>query len=626
MRTILAMMMMLLGAAAWAAGPVGVSWRMPTYSLTARAMDVREALVTFGVAEGVPVVLSDAVRGAFSGNFKDVPAGDFLDRLTAMHNLTWYYDGASIFISGAGETLTTLIDLRYMKAGEVLVMLKELGVEDARFPIKAAQEDELIMVSGPPRYVTLVAEMIEKADKLREKRTFAEIETRIFPLSYTWADNVSFSSTSSGSLGGNSVSIRGVAALLQDVMSMGMSGKIHEGTAGTNAVNAAVNADPAAPSVSPIIRPENRLNAVVVRDSVTRMPMYERLIRELDKPQKLVEIEVTTLEFSKNDALDWQLSLRVDGAHKRFEGAAGQNAVNLFSPQELAGRGLAGSATYLGRYVDVSASLSALKSKGKVRSISRSTILTLNNLSGTMTDHQSYHARVVGTEVASLQEVTAGTSLEVHPRIIEPPEGSTNVPTRVWLTMMLQDGGFETAVVDSMPMTRRSTLETQASIAVEESILLAGYFRDVEGEAGWGIPYLRDIPWLGWIFGGASVTKETVQRLFILTPRVLDITVPSPAHTQSLRMRDVTREERIEEDVNASDDERELRDVIRKDLRERRRDEVEKRIDRRKAEYERDHQHREIDREIFNDRLEADKILWKKEIKSRKEAYENSKK
>ena len=48
-------------------------------------------------------------------------------------------------------------------------------------------------------------------------------------------------------------------------------------------------------AVTPVIRPENRLNAVLVRDVATRMGMYEQLIRTLDTPQKLVEIEVTTL-------------------------------------------------------------------------------------------------------------------------------------------------------------------------------------------------------------------------------------------------------------------------------------------------------------------------------------------
>ena len=124
--------------------------------------------------------------------------------------------------------------------------------------------------------------------------------------------------------------------------------------------------------------------------------------------------DVVTLELLKDDSLDWQLSLRVTGAHKRFEGGAGQNAANLFTTDTLGGRGLAGAASYLGKDVDVYASLSALRARGKARSISRTSILTLNNLSAGITDRQSYHARVVGTEVADTLRGGVGLVMASH--------------------------------------------------------------------------------------------------------------------------------------------------------------------------------------------------------------------
>ena len=604
---------------AFAAEPKGVAWKAPTYSLTARALPVRDALDAFGVAQGIPVLCSDAVNGAFSGDFKDVPATEFLDRVTAMHNLTWYYDGASIFVSALSESLTTLIDLRYMKAGEVTAMLQELGVEDSRFPLKTASNDELIMVSGPPRYVTLVAEMIGKADKLREQRTFTEVETRLFPLVNTWADNVSFSVSSPESIS----SITGVAYLLQEIMGVTEQARVAEGT------NAAARAEERVPengTIRPVIRPENRLNAVLVRDVATRMPMYEDLIRKLDVPQRLVEIEVTTLELSKNDSLDWQLSLKVTGSHGDFSGAAGQNAANLFTEDTLGGKGLAGAISYLGKNVNVYASLSALRAKGKARSISRTSILTVNNLAASMTDTQSYHAKVVGKEVASLEEVSAGTRLEVKPRILNPPVGATNIPTRVWLSMSLQDGGFDSLSVESMPMTRSTTLDTQAAVPENESLLLAGYFRDIEESAGWGIPYLRDIPLIGWLFGGASKTKTTVQRLFILTPRIIEFTLADAALSQAVRQRDITGAEEIQSAAEGSDDERRLREADRKERREIRESEIESALQRREAEIERDRRNRELDRLILEETLKEEKKAWRQELEARREAYEETKK
>lgn len=587
-----------------------IPWKLSKYTLVARDMNLRTALDTFAVAEGLSVVMSDSVSGVFSGDFKDVAPIDFLNKIATTHNLIWYYDGAALYLYGAGEIATMLIDLQYMNADEVRAMLVELGVEDARFPLKTASNDELVMVSGPPRYVALVSEMIAKADRLREKRAFTEVEARMFPLKYTWADDVSFKANSPET----TMTIRGVARLLEEIMNGSSTVQAREAgmTNETSAVEAQLNA-----GFRPLIRAENRLNAVVVRDVTSRMGMYEKLIKQLDVPQKLVEIDVTVVELSKKDALDWQLSLAYSTRHGHSDIGAGQNAANLFSPEALAGKGLAGALTHIHSAYTLATSLTALRDKGKARSISRTSLLTVNNLAAEMTDIQSYHAKVVGTEVATLESVSAGTKLEVKPRIL--PSNSTNVPNQVWLSLELDDGGFESITVEAMPMTRSSTLQTQTAVFEDESIMLAGYLRDIEESAGWGIPWLRDIPWIGWLFGGASTRKETVQRMFIFTPHVVDLDQEMLARLQATRLRDITEPEKMEDDAEATDDERKKRDLERKDARARRSEKTEDQLRRREAELKHGRELRSIERERVHDKLDADKREWKRTEKAERE-------
>jgi type II secretory pathway component GspD/PulD (secretin) len=309
--------------------------------------------------------------------------------------------------------------------------------------------------------------------------------------------------------------------------------------------------------------------------------------------------------------------LKVEGTKNKTTGAAGQNAANLVQPANLGGQGLAGALTYLGNDATVSASLSALKSKGKARSISRTSLITMNNLAAQMTDMQSYHAKVVGTEVASLEEVTAGTKLQIKPRIVQSP--STNVANQVWLTLELDDGGFETLSVDSMPMTRSSTLLTQTAVFENESIMLAGYLRDIEEEAGWGIPYLRDIPFIGWLFGGAYTHKETVQRMFILTPRIVDLDAEMLARLQSTRLRDITEVEKIQDEADDSDLERRQRDLERKEASSRRHNSAQIRYNHRKAEVEHNQEMRKIDRERADAALKDEKREWRQEEREARE-------
>lgn len=621
----MALMALVIGCCAGrlVASTNAIPWRIPAYTLTARAMPVRQALETFGVAQGVPVILSDAAGGVVSGDFKDVPAMEFLERIVTINNLIWYYDGATLYVYGASEVTTAMLELKYMKAGELQQVLGEFGILDDRYPIRSAQNDELIMVSGPPRYVELVAEMIARADKLREIRTFNEVEVRLFPLTYTWADNVTFSVSTSES----TVPIKGISQLLEELTKVEAAERVADGT---NAMSAAeVQRARMGLEFKPTILPENRMNAVMVRDIATRMPMYERLIRQLDKPQKLLEISVTTVELSKDDALDWQMSLAVHGNtdaddDRQHIAGAGDNVDNLMSPEKLAGKGLSGAYSYIGKNLELNASLAALKSDGKTRSISRTSVLTMNNLAASISDTQAYNARVTGERVASLQNVSAGTVFRFKPRAVKPV--ATNKTHRIWLTLEVQDGGFENAKVDGMPMTRTTTLTTQAVMNEGESLVLAGYLRDVEGEAGWGIPLLRDIPWIGWIFGGQSVVKETVQRFFVLTPHVIEVTGPETAIGQVTEHRDLREVDEISEALEGSDDERKLRDRNRKERRQIRVERFEDKLKLREAEIERDANDRSLERRKADDKLEADRKRWEEDFERREEAYERQRK
>ena len=581
-----------------------IPWKLPSYTLVARDMDLRVALDTFATAEGIPVVMSTGVAGVFSGDFRDVPASDFLDKIATLHNLIWYYDGAAIYIYGAGEIQAFLVDLQYMKAEEVREMLKELGVEDSRFPLKMTSNDELVMVSGPPRYVQLVAEMIEKADKLREKRTFNEVETRLFPLTYTWADDVSFNANSPES----AHTLTGVANLLQEIM----YGELGKGARDAWATNALPPIEQAkADGFRPVIRAENRLNAVLVRDVVSRMPMYEDLIKKLDVPQKLVEIDVTVVELARKDALDWQLSIAASGTHKQNEIAGGQNAANLFDTGSISGQGLAGALTHVGAAYNIWASLATFREKGKTRNVSRTSLLTVNNLAASMSDMQSYHAKVVGTEVATLQEVSAGTTLSIKPRIL--PSSVTNIPNQVWLAISLDDGGFESITVDAMPMKRTSSLQTQTAIFEDDSIMLAGYFREIDEKAGWGIPLLRDIPFIGWLFGGSSTRKEIVQRMFIITPHVVDLDVELLVRSQAARLHDTTAAEEAFDGAEDGDLESEHRKLDRENNRQRRREKAEDELSRHAAELEHESRMRQINRAREREKLSEDVRAWREE-------------
>lgn len=537
-------------------------------------MSLPEVLAGFALSQEMGVVIDKDVRGMVSGDFQGLEPWRFLERICAMNNLIWYFEGNVLYVYRAGSMASALVGLKAMRAADVQRMLRELGVEDSRYPLRTTSGDELVAVSGPPRYVELVTDLIGKADRLKAERTMTDVVVKVFPVIHAWADDISLDT------GGDTTQIKGIATMLSDMMTEQRAERTtavvgqEPGEAGQGSGQDKTEVPPSSSSSSsssapdggafrPVIKADSRLNVVVVRDRASRMPLYESLIRELDVPVELIEIQVTVVDISRDDALDWELELRSSLARSHAQGAAGQAPGNLASPDALSGLGLAGALIYTGGSYTLEASLTALREKGKARTVSRPAILTLNNLQAELEDSKSYHVRVVGQEVAELKQVSAGIDLKVRPRIVGERGGARR---QIWMTLEMEDGGFESISVDAMPMTRSSTLETQAAVFEGQSLLLGGYLRDIEEERTWGIPYLRDIPWIGFLFGGVSRVKQSVQRMFVLTPHIISLDDPDLPAAQARRLRDVEGAEELEWEADRTDHERRRRVLRREEL------------------------------------------------------------
>jgi type II secretory pathway component GspD/PulD (secretin) len=129
---------------------------------------------------------------------------------------------------------------------------------------------------------------------------------------------------------------------------------------------------------------------------------------------------------------------------------------------------------------------------------------------------------------------------------------------------------------------------------------------------------LRDIPWIGWLFGGSSVRNETVQRMFILTPYIIDVTTNDVLSVQADRQRDVEREEVLEEELDKDGIERKEREAQIEFRREIRQDRAEERRSR-------NEEMRDLSREKRQKEMKEDRKTWEKWFKEEKLRYEKSK-
>ncbi|WP_407185407.1 nodulation protein NolW [Bradyrhizobium centrosematis] len=144
-------------------GSAAASLSLPStpYTYTVLDQDLSAALQEFGNNLNIRINVSAEVRGRIRGRMPELPPQEFLDRLTALYNLQWYYDGLVLYISAAHEAQSRLIVLSPISFDTFKSALDTLNISDQRYIMKPAPGEGLILASGPPRFVALVDQTLK---------------------------------------------------------------------------------------------------------------------------------------------------------------------------------------------------------------------------------------------------------------------------------------------------------------------------------------------------------------------------------------------------------------------------------------------------------------------------------
>ena len=293
------------------------------------------------------------------------------------------------------------------------------------------------------------------------------------------------------------------------------------GPAGTTAVV------PAEASDGPRVVADNRLNAVIVRDTRARLDSYDQLIRALDVEPQLVEIQATIIDIDTD-------KVRELGAGFNIADRTGGQAFTL----GVGDAGLAGptpgggvfTATVTMGDVRFRAGIQALMAKGAAQVVAQPQLLTLSDVEAVFDNSKTFYIRVSGVQAADLYNITAGTTLRVTPHVTR-DQGQT----RVRLLIAIQDGSMSGQSVDKIPVVSNSGINTQALLLDGQSLLLGGLVTQTDRKVVNQAPGIGDVPVLGFFF--RNTTKETAhtERLFLLTPRLVSVGAASapPAGSQA---------------------------------------------------------------------------------------------
>jgi type II secretory pathway component GspD/PulD (secretin) len=119
-------------ASAGAALGAEPKWPSGLYRYLVIDQDIKGVLIEFGRNAGLPVDVSDEVKGRLRGQVAaaTATAREFLDSLCDSHNLIWYFDGAVLHVNAKAEIRTEVVSLGRLSLKEASEKLTALGVVD----------------------------------------------------------------------------------------------------------------------------------------------------------------------------------------------------------------------------------------------------------------------------------------------------------------------------------------------------------------------------------------------------------------------------------------------------------------------------------------------------------------
>ena len=298
-----------------------------------------------------------------------------------------------------------------------------------------------------------------------------------------------------------------------------------------------------------------RRNAVVIRDVRENMASYAKAISQLDVPVRVIEISAAIVDLAIGTSRSLGLNsigVGVPG-HGGIassttgrpgilvnEAAANQaaNANNANNAGNNANNAVAVVAPLLSRATDaanvtdapnilasgvfgttqVMASINALEQQNKARTLSRPSILTLDNFGASISRQETFYVNSTGQYVSNLFNVSTGLNLQVIPHVtIEKNK------ERIYLQVKIEDGSLGARQVTSIPTVQQSSLTTQAVMKREQSLLIGGLFLKVDKKQSSGYPWLQRVPVLGYLFSVKGRLDDMVERIFVITPRIVEI-------------------------------------------------------------------------------------------------------
>jgi general secretion pathway protein D len=465
-----------------------------------------------------------------------------------------------------GSYLTHVVQLKYAKPSEMVQVLQPFSkVPNAIVPIDSSQ---ILVLRDFTENVKRMLEMIAKVDVAIP----AEFIQEVIPIKYALASDISsaLNSLSSGG-GGATVGSTGAGGSStgsrmgggRSGSTLGRSGLVGYGGQGTvpgmttpgganpqattapgggntftdrlrNIINRASTGASGTIQVlgeTKIIADE-RTNSLLIFASREDMKMIKEIIGKLDVVLAQVLIEAVIISVTLDNSHDLGFSYlqhtKALGTGGDWSSVGALNNGNLLNRNTFLNAGtnsvLPGGFSYLVQNQDFDIAITAAQSDSRAKILQRPRIQTSHAVPASLFVGESrpypsasYYGGGAYGSYASINQLQIGVSLDVTPLIN--PDGLVVMDIHQKIDSF--EGNVTIQGVGDVPVT--SEKEAQAKVAVRDhdTIMLGGLIETDKHNNKSGVPFLMDIPLIGYLFRSSHADETRNELVVLIRPTVL---------------------------------------------------------------------------------------------------------
>jgi len=271
------------------------------------------------------------------------------------------------------------------------------------------------------------------------------------------------------------------------------------------------------------ITPDKASNSLVIMASPNDYANLIQVIKKLDRRSKQVFVQAMIAEISLDKSHELGVQLGAIGGGQPSNNLTVAGMYDPLGSLTTIGTIIAGGGTLTpvvtAGALNVTAVLKALDKNGLLNILSTPNILTSDNKEAEINVGENVPFQGGTTQSAigtttSVERKDVGIILKIKPQISEGDYIRLEINQEI-----SQVKDFKGQAVD-LVTTKRSA-KTNVVVKNKETVVIGGLIQDTENDVISKVPFLGDIPLLGWIFKTTSKVRKKTNLVLLLTPYII---------------------------------------------------------------------------------------------------------